>query len=262
MAASPHIDLPDWKQCENDTPLFRINLESFHKKMQESVEKFGTLKPTISKITQNLEELERNLEELNLQITSLQKPIFHFNAKPSELNKVNSLRTRNSRQNSGNIANSGNIGGAHQQPTNQQQFSGINPQVLTKPVLPLKPDHFDSLKNQNNSLNPQKSSKNSSPNNSPKRQTTRPVIRTRPGGTIGGMSTFLKHELIDGTTEYIKHIISPIHGLKTVFQHFTNSIDKVTTETTKDNDHRRVLQKCHEYGHNRHETAFFDPETA
>ena len=152
MAASPHIDLPDWKQCENDTPLFRINLESFHKKMQESVEKFGTLKPTISKITQNLEELERNLEELNLQITSLQKPIFHFNAKPSELNKVNSLRTRNSRQNSGNIANSGNIGGAHQQPTNQQQFSGINPQVLTKPVLPLKPDHFDSLKNQNNSL--------------------------------------------------------------------------------------------------------------
>jgi len=224
MAASPHIELPDWKQCENDTPLFRINLDSFHKKMQESVEKFGTLKPTISKITQNLEELERNLEELNLQITSLQKPIFHFNAKPNELNKANSLRTRNSRQ------NSGNIGGA------QQQQVLAQPHVLTKPVPPLKPDHFDSLKNPTNSLHPQ-NSKNSSPNNSPKRQTTRPVIRTRPGGTIGGMSTFLKHELIDGTTEYIKHIISPIHGLKTVFQHFTNSIEKVTTDTTKDNEH-------------------------
>jgi len=220
----PHIELPDWKQCENDTPLFRINLDAFHKKMQESVEKFGTLKPTISKITQNLEELERNLEELNLQITSLQKPIFHFNAKPNELNKANSLRTRNSRQ------NSGNIGGV--QPSSPQ----VPGQQLTKPVLPLKPDHFDSLKNPTNSLLPQ-NSKNSSPNNSPKRQTTRPVIRTRPGGTIGGMSTFLKHELIDGTTEYIKHIISPIHGLKTVFQHFSNSIEKVTTDTIKDNEH-------------------------
>ena len=212
---SSYIELPDWKNCENDTPFFRINLDKFYRKMQDSVEQFRILRPTIDKIVANLDDLDKNLNELNLQISELQKPIFQFNAKPADLQKSNSWRKHHN--------------------------SGTTKTTFNPPKLPEKPESSQSLK-----IN----SQSSTPNISPKRHTTKPFPKNRNRtATIGGMSSFLKHELIDGSTEYLTHILFPLRQLRGSLFHFSKGIGNITSDHFSNNEtyYKKYQQHKKEY---------------